>query len=214
MDYESLLELLKKRRSIRAFKTDPIDGDAVQKIVECVRWAPSGMNSQPWEVVVVNDAELKDRVANVIGDVLKERMKNMPPRQYGPMDFAKAPVFILLFADNRIKNYMPPIDDTRWVALSGANMALGFYNMLLAITTLGLGAQWMSVAGDPSIAKEIKALLNIPDYLESYAMIVLGYPDGEPAPKAMRETGGMVHYNLCSDADFRKEEEIKKHLGR
>ena len=214
MDYENLLELFKKRRSIRAFKSDPVSDDAVQKIVECVRWAPSGMNTQPWEVVVVNDTELKSRVANVIGDALKERMKNMPPRPYEPMDFAKAPVFILLFSDNRIKNYMPPIDDSRWGGLSGSNMALGFYNMLLAVTTLGLGAQWMSMAGDPAVAKEINRVLNIPDYLECYAMIVLGHPDGGPAPKAMREAKEMVHYNTCQPTDFRTDDDIKKHLGR
>lgn len=212
MDYESLLGLFKQRRSIRAFKTDPVDDASIQKIVECVHWAPSGMNTQPWEVVVVKDPELKEGVAKIIEEVLEERMKNMPPRPYAPMDFSKAPVFILLFADSRIRNFMPPMDDNRWDNLSNSNMALGFYNMLLAVSTLGLGAQWMSVAGEPAVAEHVKALLNLPDFLVSYAMVALGHPDGEPLPKAMRPTREMVHFDACQPTDFRSEEDIKAFL--
>ncbi|MBT8338935.1 MAG: nitroreductase family protein, partial [Desulfatitalea sp.] len=211
---ESVLELFKKRRSIRAFKTDPIEDEAIEKIVECVRWAPSGMNTQPWEVVVVKDAKLKDDVAGVIAKALEEMMKNMPARPYGPLDFANAPVFILLFADSRIKKYMPPMDDALWRGISSANMTLGFYNMLLAATTLGLGAQWMSVAGMPAVANPIKKLLDIPEYLESFAMIALGHPDGPAPAKSMREAREMVHYNKCSASDFRSEDDIKKFFGR
>ena len=53
MDYESLLELIKKRRSIRGFKPDPIPDKYVDKIIEAARWAPSGANSQPWEFIVI-----------------------------------------------------------------------------------------------------------------------------------------------------------------
>jgi nitroreductase len=53
MDYETVLELVKKRRSIRRFKTDPIPDDYIDKIIEVARQAPSGFNTQPWEFVVV-----------------------------------------------------------------------------------------------------------------------------------------------------------------
>ncbi|MFO7772970.1 MAG: nitroreductase family protein [Dehalococcoidia bacterium] len=60
MDYDSFLELVKKRRSIRRFKPDPVPDEYVDKIIEAVRWAPSGFNLQPWDFVVVNEKELKD----------------------------------------------------------------------------------------------------------------------------------------------------------
>jgi len=53
MDYEGLLELVKKRRSIRRFKPDPIPDEYLDKILGVARWAPSGFNMQPWEFVVV-----------------------------------------------------------------------------------------------------------------------------------------------------------------
>jgi len=52
MDYESFLKLVKNRRSIRDFKTDPIPDDFVDKIIEAARWAPSSFNEQPWFYIV------------------------------------------------------------------------------------------------------------------------------------------------------------------
>ena len=46
MDYANLLELVKKRRSIRSFKPEPIPDEYVDKIIEVARWAPSAANSQ------------------------------------------------------------------------------------------------------------------------------------------------------------------------
>ena len=68
MNYESLLELVKNRRSIRRFKPDPIPDEYVDKIIEAARWAPSGFNSQPWEFVVVKKQELKDRIVQLIDE--------------------------------------------------------------------------------------------------------------------------------------------------
>jgi len=49
MEYESFLELVKKRRSSWEFKSDPIPDDLIEKIIDAARYAPSGFNSQPWE---------------------------------------------------------------------------------------------------------------------------------------------------------------------
>ena len=57
MDYGSYLALVKARRSIRVFKPDPVIDEDIARIVEAARWAPSGMNSQPWEFVVVKNPD-------------------------------------------------------------------------------------------------------------------------------------------------------------
>ena len=51
MDYEGFLELIKARRSTRRFKPDPVPDDVIDRIVEAGRWAPSGFNQQPWELL-------------------------------------------------------------------------------------------------------------------------------------------------------------------
>jgi nitroreductase len=48
-----LLEGIKSRKSIRAFKPDPVSGKALMDLLELATWAPSGVNLQPWEFFVV-----------------------------------------------------------------------------------------------------------------------------------------------------------------
>ena len=62
MDYESLLELVKSRRSTHRYKPDPVPDDYVDKIIELALWAPSGANSQPWEFIVVKKNDLRESI--------------------------------------------------------------------------------------------------------------------------------------------------------
>jgi len=54
--YEEFLELVKTRRTIRAIKPDPISDELVVKILEAARWAPTGFNMQPLELVAAGTA--------------------------------------------------------------------------------------------------------------------------------------------------------------
>ena len=57
VEYDSLLELVKQRKSFRRFKTDPVPKETVEKILEVARFSPSAANSQPWEFIIVEDKE-------------------------------------------------------------------------------------------------------------------------------------------------------------
>jgi len=219
MDYNNFLELIKNRRSIRAFKKDPVPDASVQKIAESVCWAPSGMNTQPWEVVIVKKQSLKDDIAVLVHEEFKKIMANMPPRPMPPLKpgqkppsptgFTDAPVFILLFGDTRVRDFGPPMGDETWNNLFSANLALGFHNMLLAASALGLGAQWVSMVANPDLAPRIRKMLGVPDFMKLFAMIALGHPDMEPSAKKMRSPDKMVHYDECTDSDFRTYDEVK-----
>ncbi|MDP6782707.1 MAG: nitroreductase family protein, partial [Dehalococcoidia bacterium] len=45
-----MIEAVKARRSIRAFKTDPVPRDVLQELIDATRWCPSWENVQPWEL--------------------------------------------------------------------------------------------------------------------------------------------------------------------
>ena len=62
VNYESFLELLKYRRSIRKFKPDQIPDEYVMKILDAGHYAMSGSNSQPWEFIVVKDPDNKKKI--------------------------------------------------------------------------------------------------------------------------------------------------------
>jgi len=65
MEIDKLLELAKKRRSIRSFKPDPFPDEYVEEIIEVARWAMSGANAQPWEFVVVKNEETINKIAEL-----------------------------------------------------------------------------------------------------------------------------------------------------
>lgn len=63
MEFDEFLKLLRKRRSVRMFKPDPVPDEYVEKILEAGRWAMSGANAQPWEFIVVRKHGLKEKLA-------------------------------------------------------------------------------------------------------------------------------------------------------
>jgi nitroreductase len=58
-------DVIRRRRSVRKFKPDVVDNEIVKRILEAGMWAPSAGNMQPWRFIVVQDRELKKRMANV-----------------------------------------------------------------------------------------------------------------------------------------------------
>ena len=61
-----LMEAIKKRRSIRKYKPDPIPEEALGAVLEAVRWAPSWANTQCWEVIIIKDPKIKSELATAL----------------------------------------------------------------------------------------------------------------------------------------------------
>lgn len=60
------LEIIKTRRSVRAYDHKPIAREILIDIVDCARLAPTAMNEQPWEFIVITDSEMKRKIADLI----------------------------------------------------------------------------------------------------------------------------------------------------
>ncbi len=150
---------IKQRRSIRSFTGQSVDEGAIDAILEAGRWAPSGLNNQPWRFAVIIDSGIKDRLSTLT--------------KYGPI-IQSAFAVIAVFLDTKAS-----YDRTKDLQAIGACIE----NMLLAITGLGLGGVWLGEilkSGD-----EVKRLTGAPDAYEFMAAIALGYPEGAP-PRAPR----------------------------
>jgi nitroreductase len=226
MDYENFLKLVKTRRSVRAFKPDPIPDDYVEKIIEAARWAPSGANSQPWEFIVIKDKETKDRIADIVSEVREPVRKAELTREEalrfptvvnpaGEPGFKSAPVFIILCGDPRTKEAYPLLTmlsrgDSHFVS----GLASAFLYMTLAATTLGLGSQWVSATGEPFVKSILKDFLGIPQKLEIYDTLVLGYPAYQPRERFVRERAEMVHHGRYDRTKYREDEDIKNFIKR
>jgi nitroreductase len=226
MQYEDFLELVKTRRSVRCYKPDPVADEDIEKIIEAARWAPSGFNSQLWEFVVVKDPRLKSEIAEVVGAAFSDIVKSMPPSERrddtsgrrAVFGWEKAPVFIIVFGDTRVRacSPVPPVktSDEKWTSVFISSLAIAFQYAALAAACLGLGSQWVSAVGIPSVRERIMEILGIPPEMKIYDMMALGYPDKAPHPKAMRPRKEMIHYNACGGNDFRTDDEVRAFFGK
>jgi nitroreductase len=158
-----MIEIIKNRRSIREYKKDMPSAKDIDKILDAARWAPSGLNNQPWRFLVIDDIEKKDglRAFTKYEDTIKS-----------------APVVIAVCMDiadsyNRDKDLM----------------AIGacIQNMLLAAHSLGLGTCWMGEILNKK--EEASKYLGLDDDLELLAVVAVGYPDeriDEPSRKPLK----------------------------
>lgn len=144
-----ILDLIRTRRSIRRFRKGKISSRTIEKILEAGRWAPSGLNNQPWRFMVLEEEE-KDNLAKYTkySHIIKEADK-----------------LILVFLDKKASyHYEKDL------------MAIGacIQNMLLYIHSKKLGACWLGEILNKR--EEINKALNLPENLVLEAVIALGKP--------------------------------------
>jgi 5,6-dimethylbenzimidazole synthase len=207
-EYDCFLELVKKRRTVRQFLSDPVPDEYITKIIETARWAPSAFHTQPWEFVVVKD-ETKNKIVAVL-EQFSPPIKD-PVKASLEMSFKDAPVFIFLLCDWRARVGLPgktSEDNARVASLFNSSMANAFLYMHLAAAALGLASQWYTATSRPGVENAIKDVIGIPEALTIYDMMVVGYAASPPNAKIVRDVNEMVHYNDCGPQDFRTDEEV------
>lgn len=225
MDYQSFLELLKSRRSIRRFKPNPVPDEYVEKILEAARWAPSGANSQPWEFLVVKDKETRMKIVELSKEtqdfsrrmeLTREEDLRHPAAYWtgGDPGFKDAPVYIILLGDPRLKEtyiltaYYGHADKNFY-----SDLADTFLYMHLAAKSLGLGSQWITATAQPFLRAMLQDLLGIPKDLIIYDTMALGYPAHEPKPRTVRKLNEIVHYDRYDQSKYRSYEEVKRFIA-
>ncbi|MHB8105638.1 MAG: nitroreductase family protein [Dehalococcoidales bacterium] len=179
-----LFDAIKNRRSIRRYKTDPVDDNKIEAILEAGRWAPSWANTQCWRFVVVRDVELKLQLASTLMKVkLPDREIDNPALNAMKI----APVVIVVCAETgkagvKHGSYSGKIeyatDKGDWFMF---DTALAIQNMVLAAHGLGLGAVIIG-AFDAAQAEKI---LNTPKGCRAVALFPVGVPEqpGKAPPR-------------------------------
>jgi nitroreductase len=192
-------------------------------IIEVARWAPSGFNTQPWEFIVIKDRELKEELAQLSAEYREKYGRRLEatrepwlkplklPGSYEPMDWNTAPVFIMLCGDTRAKIGLPMTarnDRLECQSIFTSSLACAFLYMHLAATTLGLATNWVTSLQATLVHRMVKHVLGLPEAIEIYDMMAVGYPAMKPRKKLMRDKETMVHFDRCLIEDFRTNEEV------
>ncbi len=174
-----LMDAIKGRRSIRKYKPDLVPEEALQTVMEAVRWAPSWANTQCWEVIVVKDPKVKSELSTAL-----------PKGNPALSSMTEAPLVLVLCGKKGISGYykgQPVTEKGDWLMF---DTGLAMENLCLAARTLGLGTVVIGMFDHRKAAE----ILGVPQNVEVVAMTPLGYPASEgPAPRR-KEIAEFVHY--------------------
>uniref|UniRef100_A0A7C4CER8 Nitroreductase n=1 Tax=candidate division WOR-3 bacterium TaxID=2052148 RepID=A0A7C4CER8_UNCW3 len=168
-------EVVRRRTSIRAYKPDPIPEDALNRVLEAGRLAPSAKNFQPWKFIVVKDPAVKAALV---------------PACRNQTFIAQAPLVICGCA----------IESEVWKGMGGywsaeaVDLSIAIEHMILAATAEGLGTCWIGAF----VEAEVKNVLAIPEGVKPIALTPLGYPAKEATPRPRKPLAEIVchdHYS-------------------
>ncbi len=164
------METINIRRSIRTFTNQKVEAEKIDKILRAAMQAPSAHNQQGWEFLVVTDEAIKNELSNI-----------SPYAK--PVEAANVAIITLINKD--ILKLEACIDQ---------DMGACTQNILLEVVEQGLGAVWMAVKPDPARMTFITELLNLPEHIEPFSLVAIGYSEQENT-FVDRYDAGKVHYN-------------------
>jgi nitroreductase len=206
-----ILDLIRSRRSIRAYKEDPVPEEVLNYILEAARWAPSSANSQPWDIVVVKNPETKERIQDSVKRCISRigELRDFPfLKTFSGNYMLEAPVQLVVCADPRFKyvSMMHKVDmDIEDFAMWGS-ISMAIQNILLAAHSCGLG----SVVFTNFFPEDVKQLLDIPDPLKVVCILPIGYPNQQKEPPIRRSLDDFVHRECFEKSKMRSNELIEE----
>ena len=162
VEYMDFLDFVKQRYSCRSYQEKSVEQEKLDYVMECVRFAPSAVNKQPWMFrIVKNEAD-------------KAKLKECYNREW----FATAPMYIICSI----------LHDEEWVRSDGKHhgnidIAIAVEHLCLAATEQGLATCWVCNFD----AEKCKQLFGIANHEEPAVLIPIGYAADEP--KERRRVG-------------------------
>jgi len=165
------LDFIFRRRSVRAFRSDPVPEAAIQNLLEAAMAAPTACNTRPWEFIVLTDCERLAAVARLL-----------PNGAF----LARAPLGIVVLGD---------LGRAHAGELSYLlqDCSAAIQNLLLAAPALGLGACWLGVHPRADRVDGLRQLFRLPEKIIPVAVIALGFSADSPPPPRTQFDPARIH---------------------
>jgi nitroreductase len=168
-----VLETIKNRRSVVRFESTGIEDDKIEAILEAGRWAPSWINKQPWNFIVIKDQNTRNQLSEIVPTTFVQGLK-------------EAPLCIAVTVNAS--------EDPYHFVEDGAAAA---QNMVLAAQSLGLNSSWIGVYDlknqKNSAEVNIKKILEIPKDARVIAILPIGHVKGEVSKKDRKSLRQIVY---------------------
>jgi nitroreductase len=191
------LEAMRTLVSMRWFTEDPVPHDLLMTVLWAATRAPSAINTQGWDFLVVTDAQLRRQIAECIRP-LRDRLaavEDIPPEgrklRRGSLNLLanldKVPVLIFVCGRPPYSAAKPRLD---WMysALYGATQ-----NLMLAARAVGLGTVMTTLHTE--FEPQIRPILGVPDDVHLAAMIPLGWPARAHTGVRRKPVEEFIHWN-------------------
>ncbi len=162
-----VMEAIKKRRSIRAYKEKPVPRDVIDSLLEAARYAPSARNLQQLEYKVITNRQLIKDISVAMNAAVK---KENPSAEDKSNFFHEAPLVMIITAPK----------ENKW---SYHDAAIASENIMLYAASINLGTCFIGMARFIDKDDAILRKLNITDDRMVAAAIVCGYADEKPPEK-------------------------------
>ncbi|GAB4302495.1 MAG: nitroreductase family protein [Marinilabiliales bacterium] len=147
------LKAIFERRSIRKYKSTPVEEEKINMLLKAGMYAPSARNQQPWHFIVIDDRKILNDLATI--------------HPYAKM-LLEAPLAILVCSDDTL-------EETK--GYQAVDCSAATQNILLAAHDLGLGSVWLGVYPREQRMNDIKNLFALPKHIHPISLIAIGYPD-------------------------------------
>ena len=186
-----VLQAIRERRSCRRFLPDPIGEETLRQMLEAAAWAPSPLNSQPWEFVVVTNADKKAELRSAAEACHQWALKESGWKWLSGyrMDFlTEAPAIIAVVGDPK-KTGVDMFQQEGTVAYQHA-CAAAIQNIHLAAHALGFGSLWFTFFDK----KAIREILGIDPEKTPIGLVCLGKAGGDPTPAPRKDVKKKTTY--------------------
>jgi nitroreductase len=155
----NVLDIIKKRQSVRKYQDRPVEEEKLKLILEAARLAPSSSNSQPWHFIAVKNKELIKCLMNAVPMGITAINKFME----------QAPVIIVGCVT---PSFFQKVSSIFGRENHFIDVSIAMEHMVLVAEELGLGTCWIGWFDEG----KVKKLLDVPKTAKVVAMISLGYP--------------------------------------
>lgn len=171
-DAPLFFEVLRTRRSVRAFQSQPVDEALLQRILAAANSAPSAGNVQGYEIVVVRDAAKREALVPVC---------------YNQKFIAQAPVVLVFCMHPQRSEAKYGKEGGEFFSLQDATIACAYAE--LAIAALGLATVWIGAINVPAL----RQVIALPAEWKPVALLPVGYRAENPPPTTRRPLSELVH---------------------
>lgn len=171
-----MIAAIAKRKSVRSFAEKKVEPEKIESLLRSAMRAPSAMNGQPWEFIVVDERRILDEL-----------------KLFSPFarPLKSAPLAIVVLERDTLKRKITGITQ-----LSAHDLGACTQNILLQAVEEGLGAVWLGVTKQEKVQQKLRSILYFPESVSVFAVLAIGYPaEGVDMSVTDRFETERIHYN-------------------